>query len=144
MRYGYIGLGHLGGHLAASLLRNGFALTVHDRNRAAAEPLITKGAEWADSPKALAARCDAVITCLPSPAVSEAVLAGADGILAGLAKGGAWIEMSTLGRDDIQRLAALATAQDIGVLECPVTGGVHKAAEGAITVLAGGDQALFE
>jgi 3-hydroxyisobutyrate dehydrogenase len=144
VRYGYIGLGHLGGHLAASLLRNGFALTVHDRNRAAAEPLITKGAEWADSPKALAARCDAVITCLPSPAVSEAVLAGADGILAGLAKGGAWIEMSTLGRDDIQRLAALATAQDIGVLECPVTGGVHKAAEGAITVLAGGDQALFE
>ena len=90
MRYGYIGLGHLGGHLAASLLRNGFALTVHDRDRAAADPLIAKGAAWADSPKALAARCDAVITCLPSPAVSEAVLAGRDGILAGLAKGGAW------------------------------------------------------
>jgi 3-hydroxyisobutyrate dehydrogenase len=144
MRYGYIGLGHLGGHLAASLLRNGFALTVHDRDRAAADPLIAKGAAWADSPKALAARCDAVITCLPSPAVSEAVLAGPDGILAGLAKGGAWIEMSTLGRDEIQRLAALAAAQGIAVLECPVTGGVHKAADGEITVLAGGDQALFE
>jgi 3-hydroxyisobutyrate dehydrogenase len=144
MRYGYIGLGHLGGHLAASLLRNGFALTVHDRDRAAADPLIVKGAAWADSPKALAARCDAVITCLPSPAVSEAVLARPDGILAGLAKGGAWIEMSTLGRDEIQRLAALAAAQGIAVLECPVTGGVHKAAEGEITVLVGGDRALFE
>ena len=144
MRYGYIGLGHLGGHLAASLLRNGFALTVHDRDRTAAEPLIAKGAAWTDSPKALAARCDAVITCLPSPAVSEAVLAGSDGILAGLAKGGAWIEMSTLGRDEIQRLAALAEAQGIATLECPVTGGVHKAAEGEITVLVGGDKALFE
>lgn len=144
MRYGYIGLGHLGGHLAASLLRAGFRLAVHDRNRAAAEPLIAKGADWADSPKALAARCDAVITCLPSPVVSEAVLTGADGILAGLAKGGTWIEMSTLGRDEIQRLAALTQAQGIAVLECPVTGGVHKAAEGEITVLVGGDTALFE
>ena len=144
MRYGYVGLGHLGGQLAASLLRESVALTVHDRNRAAADSLIAKGAVWADSPKALAARCDAVITCLPSPAVSEAVLTGADGILAGLAKGGTWIEMSTLGRDEIQRLAALAAAQGIAVLECPVTGGVHKAAEGEITVLAGGDKALFE
>jgi len=144
MRYGYIGLGHLGAQLAASLLREGVALTVHDRNRAAADSLIAKGAVWADSPKALAARCDAVITCLPSPAVSEAVLTGADGILAGLAKGGTCIEMSTLGRDEIQRLAALAAAQGIAVLECPVTGGVHKAAEGEITVLAGGDKALFE
>jgi 3-hydroxyisobutyrate dehydrogenase len=144
MRYGYIGLGHLGGHLAASLLRNGFELTVHDRNRVAAEPLIAKGATWSDSPKALAAGCDAVITCLPSPAVSEAVLAGTDGILAGLAKGGTWIEMSTLGRDEIQRLAVVAQAQGVSILECPVTGGVHKAAEGEITVLVGGDKALLE
>jgi 3-hydroxyisobutyrate dehydrogenase len=144
MRYGYIGLGHLGGHLAASLLRSGFALTVHDRNRAAADPLIARGAAWADSPQALAACCDAVITCLPSPTVSEAVLTGADGILAGLAKGGTWIEMSTLGRDELQRLAAIAEAHGIAVLESPVTGGVHKAAEGEITVLVGGDTALFE
>ena len=144
MRYGYVGLGHLGGHLAASLLRAGFQVAVHDRNRAAADPLIAKGAVWADSPKTLAAQCDAVITCLPSPAASEAVLTGADGIFAGLAKGGTWIEMSTLGRDEIQRLAALSQAQGIAMLECPVTGGVHKAAAGEITVLAGGDKALFE
>src|SRR5215475_15894193 len=105
MRYGFIGLGHLGGHLAASLLRHGFALTVHDRDRNVAEPLIAQGATWADSPRALAAGCDAVITCLPSPAVSEAVLTGPDGILAGLKKGGTWIEMSTLGRDEIRQLA---------------------------------------
>jgi 3-hydroxyisobutyrate dehydrogenase len=144
MRYGFIGLGHLGGHLAASLLRHGFALTVHDRDRAAAETLIAKGAAWAESPKALAAICDAVITCLPSPAVSEAVLSGPNGILAGLKKGGTWIEMSTLGRDEIVRLAKLAEVHGITVLESPVTGGVHRAAEGEITVLVGGDEALFD
>jgi 3-hydroxyisobutyrate dehydrogenase len=144
MRYGFIGLGHLGNHLAARLLRAGFALSIHDRNRSVAENLIAKGAAWAETPRALATRCDAVITCLPSPAVSEAVLTGPEGILAGLEKGGTWIEMSTLGRDEIQRLARLAGAAGIAVLESPVTGGVHRAAEGAITVLVGGDKALFE
>jgi 3-hydroxyisobutyrate dehydrogenase len=126
------------------LLRHGFALAVHDSHRPAAETLIAKGAAWAESPKALAATCDAIITCLPSPAVSEAVLSGPDGILAGLKKGGTWIEMSTLGRDEILRLVKLAEAQGIAVLESPVTGGVHRAAEGEITVLVGGDQALFD
>ena len=144
MRYGFIGLGHLGGALAASLARGGFALTVHDRDERAAEPLIRNGAAWAASPKDVAAVSDAVITCLPSPNVSEAVLTGPDGILAGLGAGGAWIEMSTLGRDEILRLAQPAVARGVGVLECPVTGGVHRAAAGEITVLVGGDEALFE
>ncbi|MGH7185363.1 MAG: NAD(P)-binding domain-containing protein, partial [Pseudomonadota bacterium] len=108
MRYGYIGLGHLGGQLAGSLLRDGFPLTVTDLNKDLAAPLLARGAHWADSPKAVASASDAVITCLPSPAVSEKVLCGNDGILAGLRSGGAWIEMSTLGRDDILRLAAQA------------------------------------
>ena len=144
MRYGYVGLGHLGAQLAGSLLREGFALTVHDRNAKAAEPLLAKGAHWGDSPKAVAERSDAVITCLPSPAVSEQVLTAGDGILAGLRAGGAWIEMSTLGRDEILRLAAKAAEKGVATLESPVTGGVHRAAAGEITVLAGGDKALFE
>jgi 3-hydroxyisobutyrate dehydrogenase len=144
MRYGYIGLGHLGAQLAGSLLREGFALTVHDANKTNAEKLLNRGARWADSPKALAQGCDAVVTCLPSPSVSEAVLTGPEGILAGLPAGGAWIEMSTLGRDDILALAAKAKAKGIETLEAPVTGGVHRAAAGEITVLAGGDKTLFE
>ena len=144
MRYGFIGLGNLGAPLAGSLLRAGFALTVHDRNRQAAASLLANGAGWADSPKAVAERSDAVITCLPSPAASEKVLCGPDGILAGLRTGGAWIEMSTLGRDEILRLAAKAAEKGIATLEAPVTGGVHRAAAGEITVLAGGDKALFE
>ena len=144
MRYGYIGLGNLGAQLAGSLLREGFSLVVHDRNKNAAASLLSRGAKWADSPRELAAQCDAVLTCLPSPAVSEAVLTGPDGILAGLRQGGAWIEMSTLGREEVLRLAEVAAAKGIATLESPVTGGVHKAASGEITILAGGDKALFE
>jgi 3-hydroxyisobutyrate dehydrogenase len=143
MRYGFIGLGNLGGHLAAGLRRGGLDLTVHDLNRAAAEPLLAAGARWADTPRALAQGVDAVITCLPSPAVSERVLTGEDGLLAGFAPGATWIEMSTNDRETIQRLAALAAERGVATLEAPVTGGVHKAASGEIVVIAGGDAELF-
>lgn len=141
--YGFVGLGHLGGNLAASLIRCGFALRVFDRDAAAVAKLVALGASPAASP-AEAAGAGNVITCLPSPAASEAVLTAPDGILAGLPRGGAWIEMSTNGRDDIVRLARIAQAAGVEVLECPVTGGVHLAAAGKITALVGGDRDLFE
>lgn len=144
MRYGYIGLGHLGGHLAASLIKAGYEVTVHDLDRSLAERHLALGARWADSPKEVAEASDAVITCLPSPAVSERVLTGPGGILEGLKRGGCWIEMSTVGRDQIRALAAEAAGRGVVMLESPVTGGVHRAATGDITVLAGGDEALFE
>ena len=71
------------------------------------------------------------------------MLTSADGILTSIAKGGAWIEISTLGRDEVQRLAALAEAQGIAI-SMPVTGGVHKAAEGKIRMSQSSDKALFE
>ncbi|HRW13972.1 NAD(P)-dependent oxidoreductase [Amaricoccus sp.] len=139
-RYGFVGLGNLGGHLAARLIAKGFDLAVHDRDPALAERLLALGATWAADPAAAARGRDGIFTCLPSPAASEAVLAG---ILEGAAPGTTWIECSTLGRDDILRLAALAAARGIGTLEAPVTGGVHLASRGEITVLAGGDEDLF-
>jgi 3-hydroxyisobutyrate dehydrogenase len=144
MRYGYIGLGHLGGHLAESLITHGFDVTVNDIDKALAARHLDQGAKWAATPKQLAQGVDAVITCLPSPRVTEAVLSGDDGVLAGLKTGGTWIEMSTLGRDEITRFAGLAAEKGIRTLESPVTGGVHRAAHGEITVLAGGDIDLFE
>jgi len=144
MRYGYIGLGHLGGHLAANLLKAGYQVTVHDLDRSLAERHLAMGAAWADNPQALAENSDAVFTCLPSPAISKRVLVGPHGILEGLKPGGTWIEMSTLGREDIMTFAALAAPRGISVLESPVTGGVHRAATGDITILAGGEKWLFD
>lgn len=144
MRYGFIGLGNLGRNLAASLLRCGFDLIVHDSNPAAAEEALKAGADWADDPQSLAERVDAVITCLPSPAVSRKVLAGPRGILAGLKSNGAWIEMSTNDEAEVIGLGELAAARHVRMLEAPVTGGVHLAAQGKITILIGGDQDLME
>jgi 3-hydroxyisobutyrate dehydrogenase len=141
MQYGFIGLGNLGGHLAASLLRNGFPVIVTDIDKSLAERHLAVGAVWAASPADLAAQCDAVFTCLPSPAVSEAVLRQ---MLTKHKPGMDWIEISTLGRDDIIRLGTLAGEHGVRLMESPVTGGVHLAAQGKITVLAGGDLDLFE
>jgi 3-hydroxyisobutyrate dehydrogenase len=144
MRYAFIGLGNLGSHLAASLIRGGFTVTVHDLNRNAADRHLALGASWAASPAEAAANADAVITCLPSPKASTAVLTGDRGVLAGLKSGGTWIEMSTNDKEEIERIAALASAKGIATLEAPVTGGVHRAAAGEIAVLVGGDKKVFE
>ncbi len=144
MKYGFIGLGNLGANLAGSLLREGFDVTVTDLNRASAKKLLDNGAHWADDPQAVAEQVDAIFTCLPSPAISMKVLAGKRCILDGLKPGGTWIEMSTNDQVEIEKMAALAKAKGIDVLEAPVTGGVHLAASGEITVIIGGDAPVFE
>lgn len=144
MRYGFIGLGNLGAKLAASLVKNGFDVTITDLNKDAAAPLLALGARWADDPQAVAEQADAVITCLPSPSISMKVLAGPRGVLAGLRPGCTWIEMSTNDQAEIEKMATLARAKGIDVLEAPVTGGVHLAASGAITVIIGGEKEVFE
>jgi len=141
MIYGYVGLGNLGGHLAASLIRAGLGVVVYDRDPVACARLAVQGAEVAGSVADLAGRVDHVITCLPAPAVSAAVLAQ---MLPAMRPGASWVENSTLGRDDVLRLAALAGAAGVRVLEAPVTGGVHLAARGEITVLVGGEADLLE
>ena len=141
MHYGYIGLGNLGGHLAHSLVKKGYQVTVYDLDPKLAERHIRDGATWAASPAELASKVDVVFTCLPSPTISERVLGE---ILTTLKPGSTWIENSTNGRDEMVRLAGLAEAKGIEVLEAPVTGGVHLAARGEITVLVGGDKVLFE
>ena len=140
MNYGYVGLGNLGGHLAASLIRAGHSLTVYDRDPALSQRHAAMGAAVAPTVAALSQRVDHVFTCLPAPAVSEAVLAE---LLTGLKPGATWIENSTLGRDDILRLGGLAGESGVRLLEAPVTGGVHLAARGEITVLVGGEAELF-
>lgn len=141
---GFIGLGNLGYHLANSLVRAGFALTVHDLNKDAAAGLLAAGATWADSPQAVAERVASVFTCLPSSKAVSMVVSGDKGILAGLRPGGAWIDMSTNDRTETLRLGALAAEKCIHALESPVTGGVHKAAAGNITVLVGGDETVYQ
>jgi 3-hydroxyisobutyrate dehydrogenase len=141
MRYGFIGLGNLGGHLAVSLLKAGFKVTVNDLDPSLGKRPVDMGGAWAETPAELARDCDAIVTCLPSPAVSEKVLKE---VLTTAKSGATWIEMSTLGRDEILRLGAIAAEKGVRTMELPVTGGVHLAAQGKITMLAGGDKDLFD
>lgn len=126
MRYGFIGLGTLGARMAQNLLQAGFALSVHDRDAAAGADLVAAGAAWAET-----------------PAASEAVMLGQAGALAALRAGATWIEMSTVEAAGIKRLAARAAERGIETLECPVTGGVQRAARGEMTMLVGGDEAVL-
>ncbi|QYK40645.1 MAG: NAD(P)-dependent oxidoreductase [Paracoccaceae bacterium] len=138
MTYGYVGLGNLGFHLAGGLVRAGLDVVAYDRDPDRPAP---DGAGRATSLEDLAQRVDHVVTCLPSPAASEAVLAA---LLPHLKRGATWIENSTLGRADVLRLGGLAEGAGVSMLEAPVTGGVHLAARGEITILAGGPADLVE
>lgn len=144
MTVAFVGVGRLGRHLAASLLRSGFDVVVCDRDPTAVQWLVDRGASTAETPAAAASDADAAITCLPSPAAVAAVVEGPDGLLAGLPRGATWIDTSTNDRHELLRLAEVAAAAGVGTIEAPVTGGVHLAEAGEITVIAGGDAGSVE
>lgn len=144
LKIGFIGLGNVGGKLAGSILRNGYELTVRDLDRAAAQPFLDKGAHWADSPRAMAEACDMIITCLPSPAACSAVMESEDGLIAGLGAGKIWAEMSTTDESEVRRIAELVRAKGAEAVDCPVSGGCHRAATGNISIFAGCTRPTFE
>ena len=143
-RVGFVGLGKVGHKLAGSLMRNGVELTVRDLDPVAMQPFLDAGAVSAASPRELAERSDVVVTCLPTPAASAAVMEGADGLLAGWRPGTIWMEMSTTDETKVRRLAALVEARGGAAVDCPVSGGCHRAATGNISIFAGCDREVFE
>jgi len=144
MRVGFIGLGNVGGKLSGSLLRNGVDLRVRDLDKAAAQPLLDAGAKWAESPAEMTANVDMIITCLPSPAASAAVMEADDGILSVLREGQIWAEMSTTDEAEVKRLGELVRAKGGEPVDCPVSGGCHRAATGNIAIFAGCERSTFE
>ncbi len=144
MKIGFIGLGNVGGKLAASILRNGYDLTVRDLDPDAARPFLDQGAHFAESPRAMAEICDMVITCLPSPKACSAVMEAEDGVLSGLSAGKIWAEMSTTDEAEVKRIAERVRAKGAEPIDCPVSGGCHRAATGNISIFAGCARETFE
>jgi 3-hydroxyisobutyrate dehydrogenase-like beta-hydroxyacid dehydrogenase len=144
MRIGFIGLGIMGGRMAANLQKRGHSLVVFNRTREKADPLVAQGARWADSPAALAREVEVVFTMLAHPgAVEEAVL-GKDGFLSRLRPDQMWIDCSTVNPSFSKRMAAEARALGIRFLGAPVSGSKGQAALAKLTFLAGGDAGDLE
>lgn len=143
-KIGFIGLGNVGSKLAGSLARHGIDLTVRDLNAALEAPFVAQGAATAASPRAMAEKVDIVITCLPSPAACADVMERPDGILSGIGHGKLWLEMSTTDPQEVQRLGALVQGRGASAMDCPVSGGCHRAETGNISIFAGGPRAAFE
>ena len=144
MKVGFIGLGNAGGKLAGSLLRNGFDLTVRDLNDSLVNEFVARGASTIGSPKEMAELCDIVITCLPSPRACSEVMESKNGTIAGLSHGKIWLEMSTTDEAEIRRIGLLVESTGALPVDCPVSGGCHRADTGNISIFAGCKREAFE
>ncbi|MEJ7716842.1 MAG: NAD(P)-binding domain-containing protein [Thermoleophilaceae bacterium] len=143
MRVGFVGLGIMGRPMARNIMRAGHELTVHSRSPGPVEELTGEGAEAADSPRAVAERCEAVITMVPdSPDVREVML-GEDGVLAGAIEGALAIDMSTISPAVAREVAAAADGRGVGALDAPVSGGESGAIEGRLSIMVGGSDEHF-
>ncbi|WP_299739329.1 NAD(P)-dependent oxidoreductase [uncultured Roseobacter sp.] len=141
MKVGFIGLGNVGGKLSGALIRNKIDVEVHDLNAEFVAEKVAQGARDGQSPAQMMQACDVVITCLPSPAASAAVL---DDMLPHIGPGKVWMEMSTTDAAEVKRLGALVAERGGAAVDCPVSGGCHRADTGNISIYAGCDRDTFD
>ena len=144
MKIGFVGLGNVGGKLAGSLLRNNVDLYVRDLNADLVEKFTDIGAKTCINNRVLMETCDAVITCLPSPAASASVMEDKDGLLEGMSSGKIWMEMSTTDQNEVKRLGKLIYEKSGSAVDCPVSGGCHRANTGNIAIFAGCEREIFD
>jgi len=141
---GFIGLGIMGGAMAANLQKAGYRLAVHDTRRSAAERHLQNGATWAGTPGEVAAGSDVVFTCLPSLPAIETVMLGPDGVLHGIRTGQACFEMSTNTLALARQLHAALAERGAQFLDAPISGGARGAERGRLGIYVGGDKAAFD
>jgi 3-hydroxyisobutyrate dehydrogenase-like beta-hydroxyacid dehydrogenase len=140
---GFVGLGHMGGNMAARLLAAGYTVFGEARVRENAKPLIDQGLQWFDTPREVAEAAEVVFSSVPDDHVLAEVASGPDGILAGLADGKAWVEVSTVSPHASRELAERVREQGSWMLDAPVSGSVPQVQSGTLTIMVGGDEDTF-
>jgi 3-hydroxyisobutyrate dehydrogenase-like beta-hydroxyacid dehydrogenase len=140
---GFVGLGTMGGRMAANLQKAGFKLVVHDLHRQAASHHLNAGAIWADSPRTLASQADVIFSSLPEPSDVETVALGPDGLIAGIKPGAAYFDLSTNSPSVVKKLHAAFAAKGAHMLDAPVSGGPAGAASRKLAIWIGGDESAF-
>ncbi len=144
MRIGFIGTGNIGTPMAASILKAGHELVVHDIDRDKTVALTAEGAEWAGSPAEVAAQCDIICTCLPGPREMEPVSLGPSGILEGAKPGTVYIDHTTNLPLLARRVHDVFAEKGVAMLDAPVSGGVEGARVRDLLVMVGGDEPTFQ
>jgi 3-hydroxyisobutyrate dehydrogenase-like beta-hydroxyacid dehydrogenase len=140
---GFVGLGTMGGRMAARLLAAGHSVTGWNRTPGRAGWLLEKGMRWADSPRAVAEASELTLTMVTDTAALQAVTRGEHGILSGLGPGKVYVDMSTVSPDASRKLAAEVRARGAAMLDAPVSGSVVTLEEGKLSVMVGGDEDAF-
>jgi 3-hydroxyisobutyrate dehydrogenase-like beta-hydroxyacid dehydrogenase len=142
-KIGFVGLGHMGGNMAARILAAGYTVYGEERSRDHAQHLIEHGLQWRDTPREVAEAADVVFTSVPDDRVLEEVASGPDGILAGLGAGKTWIDVSTVSPQSSRELAVRVRAQGARLLDAPVSGSVPQVQSGTLTIMVGGDEDAY-
>jgi 3-hydroxyisobutyrate dehydrogenase-like beta-hydroxyacid dehydrogenase len=141
---GFVGLGVMGSRMAELLLAKGHTVTIYNRTRDKAQPLLDKGMHWADSPKAVAAAAHVTFTSVSDSAALAAITDGPDGILAGLSAGKVLVDMSTVSPEASRAVAAKVRERGADMLDAPVSGTVATLLEGKLLVMVGGRKEVFD
>ncbi|HXD95650.1 MAG TPA: 2-hydroxy-3-oxopropionate reductase [Candidatus Acidoferrum sp.] len=141
---GFIGLGIMGRPMARNLLKAGYSLVVHSRSRGPVDEIVKAGATAAASPKDVAAQCDVLITMLPNSPDVEQVALGPGGIIEGARRGLIFADMSTISPIVSKKIGKALEAKGVAMLDAPVSGGEKGAIDGALSIMVGGDKAVFE
>ena len=140
---GFVGLGHMGGNMAARFVAAGYTVYGESRDRRHADDLIHKGLQWRDTPREVAATADVVFTSIPDDGVLESIASGADGILAGLGAGKIWVDLSTVSPRASRELAPRVLAVGAALLDAPVSGSIPQVQTGTLTIMVGGDEQAY-
>ena len=143
-KIGFIGLGIMGRPMARNLMKAGYPVTVYDVVGEAMEELVSEGADGASSSKEVAEKTTKIITMLPDSADSEIVILGPQGVLEGAKPGSRIIDMSSIAPSVSQKIAAECAKQNVEMLDAPVSGGEPGAINGALAIMVGGKQSVFD
>jgi 3-hydroxyisobutyrate dehydrogenase-like beta-hydroxyacid dehydrogenase len=143
-RIGFIGMGHMGSHMAQRLLDSGYQLTVYDRTKEKAQEVGQRGAQVAQTPRDLAAGCQIVITSVTNDRAQEEVMFGSDGALAGVHGDSIVIDMSTVSPDASRRLFQGAKEKNVPMIDAAVSGSVPQVDQGSLVIFVGGEHTTFE
>jgi 3-hydroxyisobutyrate dehydrogenase-like beta-hydroxyacid dehydrogenase len=141
---GFVGLGHMGGNMAARLLAAGYPVSGEATRREAAQHLVDEGLSWRTTPREVAQCAEIVFTSLPDDDVLEEVASGPDGILAGLTAGTTWVDVSTVSPRASRELAERVRGTGALMLDAPVSGSVPQVQSGTLTIMVGGDRGAYE